>query len=99
MLAVALAQADQEVGDRRLGDDTQVVDPEAGEVLQIAPQVSPVRRQGVRRQTSLDREVVEVGPNGDIGRDTRLDQDSTSSRETASMPTAAPTGALVNCPA
>src|SRR4029079_10384074 len=71
----------------------------------------PVRRQGVGCQPPLDREVVEVGAQreGKVGHDApsglrglaRAAQPAparTSSRSTASMPVASPTGALVSVP-
>ena len=61
MVGVALAQPDQEVRHRLLGDPVQVVDARARQVLEVAPQVAAVRRERVRRQPALDRQVVEVG--------------------------------------
>ena len=101
--AAALAQRDEEGRDRRLGDRVQRVETGGVEVLEVAPQVAPVRRERVGGQPALDRQVVEVGADraldaGDRGGYARS-WASTSSGSTASMPTASPTGSLVRRPA
>ena len=93
-----LAQAHQERGHRRLGDRVQVVDALRGEELVVAAEVATVGAQRVGREAALDREVVEVGADGAAQRHPRA-HPRTLSSPTDSMPTAAPTGALVSCPA
>jgi hypothetical protein len=95
MVGVALAEAGQEPQDRCLGDLAEVGDALLVQVGQVAAQVAAVGRQRVRRQPALDREVVEVGADGAR----RLaGYASTSSGETAAMPTASPTALLVSVP-
>ena len=94
VVGVPLAQRDQEPGHGRLGDVVEVGHAEPVEVLEVAAQVAPVRRERVRGQAALDGEVVEVG--ADCPRDLRGGSRggrcglgayaSTSSGLTASMP-------------
>ena len=80
-----------------LADRGRRVDLATRQVGQVAPQVPSVRRQRVRREPALDRQVVEVGPQrvlqrrrGDH-RSTR-GQRSTSSSWTPCAPCASATG-------
>ena len=61
MVVVTFAEPHQERGDQLLVDPVDIGDTLLVQELQVAPQVPPVRRQGVRRQPTLDRQVVEVG--------------------------------------
>jgi hypothetical protein len=65
-------------------------DSGAGEEVDIATQVAPVRLERVRGQAPLDGEVVEVGLDRP---DRRCPQPSTSSSLTEGRPWASPTGA------
>ena len=80
--------------------------PCAGEVLLVAAQVAPVRRQRVRRQPALDRQVVEVGADRpapasaptSVERRRHVRQARPPARRPRCRPPRRP-GALVSCPA
>ena len=55
---------------------SEVVDADAARNSLVAAQVAPVRRQRVGRQPALDREVVEVGADGDRDRRSPLSKGS-----------------------
>src|SRR5437763_9684256 len=83
-----------------------VVDPAVREEPPVPGEVPPVRRQGVRRQTSLRRQIVEepfdlgrglrrhpgIPPNQVAAPSIRLDS------RTASIPCASATPGFVSCP-
>jgi hypothetical protein len=60
-LGLPLAETGEELRDVRLARVAEAVPSERGEQVDVPGEVPPVRRQRVRGQPPLDREVVEVG--------------------------------------
>ena len=88
VLAVALAQAGQELGDILRADGTDVRQSSLGQCAGIPVQVAPVSLQRVGGQAPLYRQVVKVGRDG-LRRSCQL---STSPRVAAGRPCASATG-------
>ncbi len=88
MLAVALAQAGQEVGDILRADRADFGPSPLLQRASIPVQVAPVCLQRVSGQAPLYRQVVEVGRDG-LGGTCQL---STSARVAAGRPCASATG-------
>ncbi len=61
MALVAFTETHQERRDDLLVDLVEVGQTALVEVRDVPPEVAAVRRQGVRRQPTLDRQVVEIG--------------------------------------
>ena len=98
MIGVALPQRGEEAGDLRLGHVAEPV--HRAEVLQVAPQVPPVRSERVGRNAALDREVRQVVIDHHPGRIPTVhcglsQSDSACSTLTQGRPCASATGSLV----
>ncbi|GII23162.1 hypothetical protein Pme01_27590 [Planosporangium mesophilum] len=61
MLVVPRAQRGQVRGDLARPDRGEVGDPRRGEHGQVAIKITTVRAERVRRQATLDRQVVKIG--------------------------------------
>ena len=94
MLAVALAQPGQELGDVLRADVADVGPPAGFERGGVPGEVTPVRLQRVRRAASLHGQVVEV-PRDRAGGCGQL---STSARVVTGRPCASATGPQVTWP-
>ena len=90
MLLAALTQRDEKGEDVCLLDPVGSGDPGRRQVLDIAAQVAAVGGDGVGRQSTLDRQVIEVGLQRDLERASA--QRSTSSSASTSAPWASATG-------
>jgi hypothetical protein len=56
----AVAQGAEKPGDVRLAHGAEVLMPVPRQVGRIAPEVTPVTRQGVGRHAAFDRQVIQV---------------------------------------
>ena len=75
VVAVGRRRDGRHVGaDRRLVDLARVGDPSVFEEAHVAPEITPVGREGVRGEPALDREVIQVTPRLDRQRLGHLDR-------------------------
>jgi len=95
MLGVALAQQPHVRRDGALVHCVQSGMPGRTQGCCVTVEIAPVRRNGVHRESTLDREVVEVHPHLTPH---VTDQANTSSSFTQAMPCASATGPYVMCP-
>jgi hypothetical protein len=94
MLTVAFAQARQEVCNVLGSDVADFGQPVASQRCRVPQQVAPVCLQGVRGQSALDRQMIQIAPDG-AGNSCQL---STSAGVTAGRLWASATGAQMTMP-